>query len=266
MQTTSNYGLKKPDGTDPVDIADFNENANIIDAELKKRPTSTGNASDMVAGFSQASARANLVSGETLKTTFGKIMKWFADLKTGAFATVANNDTTTAAGYVADARAVKVHGDEIDTLDITLSAHKSGADHDSRYYTKWESDDSVQYLSKQINSQYETLTNRLMPTAGLAVNTGASGGYAYCDKYDRVVVTRICLSIVNKTGAFTNYSLANLPYTANGLAVGLVTSQNKGITFPVIVSENSNVLVLENKAVTPASNDWLWGNIVYISK
>lgn len=124
MQITSNYGLKKPDGTDPVDIADFNENANIIDAELKKRPTSTGNASDMVTGFSQASARVNLVSGETLKTTFGKIMKWFTDLKTGAFATVANNDTTTVAGYVADARIIKVHRDEIDALKKSVSEGK----------------------------------------------------------------------------------------------------------------------------------------------
>lgn len=35
--------------------------------------------------FSQAASRANLVSGETLKTSLGKIMKFFADLKTVAF-------------------------------------------------------------------------------------------------------------------------------------------------------------------------------------
>ena len=35
--------------------------------------------------FSQAGSRANIASGETLSTLFGKIMKWFADLKTVAF-------------------------------------------------------------------------------------------------------------------------------------------------------------------------------------
>ena len=35
MKYTGNYNLKKPDGTDVVNIEDFNENADIIDAELK---------------------------------------------------------------------------------------------------------------------------------------------------------------------------------------------------------------------------------------
>lgn len=35
MKTTTNYGLKKPDGTDVVNIDDFNSNADIIDAQLK---------------------------------------------------------------------------------------------------------------------------------------------------------------------------------------------------------------------------------------
>ena len=34
MQTTSNYDLKKPDGSDTVDIADLNYNADQIDAAL----------------------------------------------------------------------------------------------------------------------------------------------------------------------------------------------------------------------------------------
>lgn len=40
---------------------------------------------DTAIEFTQAASRANLVSGESIKTLFGKIMKWFADLKTVAF-------------------------------------------------------------------------------------------------------------------------------------------------------------------------------------
>lgn len=41
MKTTANYGLKKPEGTDVVDIQNFNDNADTIDAELKKRALTT---------------------------------------------------------------------------------------------------------------------------------------------------------------------------------------------------------------------------------
>lgn len=45
MLTTTNYGLKKPEGTDVVDIQNFNDNADIIDQALKKHDSSL---SDMV--------------------------------------------------------------------------------------------------------------------------------------------------------------------------------------------------------------------------
>lgn len=51
MQTTANYSLKKPDGTDVVNVQDFNDNADTIDTELKKRVLSNGigtkNSSDL---------------------------------------------------------------------------------------------------------------------------------------------------------------------------------------------------------------------------
>lgn len=161
MLTTGNYGLKKPEGTDPVDVQDFNENADIIDAELKKRPTATGNASDMTNTFVQAEMRADLVSGEALKTSLGKVMKWFSDLKTAAFAEVANNDSTAAEGYVADARVVKAHGDEIDMLQNALTAHKASGDHDGRYYT-----------SGQVNN---LLAGKIATTASCNKNWNWSG-------------------------------------------------------------------------------------------
>ena len=40
---------------------------------------------DQTPTFAQASTRANIISGEKLSTIFGKLMKWFVDLKTVAF-------------------------------------------------------------------------------------------------------------------------------------------------------------------------------------
>lgn len=73
MLLTSNYGLNKPEGTDPVDVQDFNENADIIDAELKKRPTTDGEASDMTVEFTEATQLAELTSNDSLKGLFGKL-------------------------------------------------------------------------------------------------------------------------------------------------------------------------------------------------
>ena len=141
MQLTPNYRLRKPAGTDPVEVQDLNDNMDVLDAEVAKKLDKTGDSSNVVSKFSPAPNRTNLTSGEKISASFGKIMKWFADLKTVAFSgkysdltekpsipsgsaascAVANNDTTTAAGFVADARIVKQHGDEIDKVNQDLA-------------------------------------------------------------------------------------------------------------------------------------------------
>lgn len=163
MQLTPNFRLRKPDGTDPVDVQDFNDNADVIDTNLAGKLDKTGDASNAVTKFTQAGSRANLTSGEKLSLSLGKAMKWFADLKTVAFSGsysdlsgkpsipsgtaascgVANNDTTTASGFVADARIVKTHGDEIDTLNQNLGGAKiihEGSGADVKYYAQLGAD------------------------------------------------------------------------------------------------------------------------------
>lgn len=241
-------------------------NVNLTKADIGLENVLNVSINDQTPTFTQSTAREAFKSGEKLSQILGKVSKWFADLKTGAFSTVVNNDTTTAGGYVADARIVRAHGTEIDNLNSVLATHRTSGDHDSRYYRKEEHDDSFAFLSKRISDDYNTLSGRMTPDAATATLTGASGGYVYCNKYDRVVTTRICIRVLNKTSAFTNYNIANLPYMANDLAVGMLVSQNNGLCFPATITGGTNVLVLENKTATPTSDDWLWGNIVYISK
>lgn len=73
MLLTSNFGLKKPEATDPVDVQDFNDNADIIDTELKKRPESDGSATNMTVEFSAATQLTELTSKDSLKGLFGKL-------------------------------------------------------------------------------------------------------------------------------------------------------------------------------------------------
>lgn len=99
-------------------------NVNLTKADIGLGNVLNVNTNDQAPTFTQATAREAFKSGEKLSQILGKVSKWFADLKTGAFSTVVNNDTTTAAGYVADARIVKVHGDEIDALKKSVSDGK----------------------------------------------------------------------------------------------------------------------------------------------
>ncbi len=85
MQTTTNYGLKKPEGNEFISIEDLNDNADEIDRLLEERLKKTGDASNTTNTFSQASTRVNLSTGEKISFSLGKIMKWFTDLKNVAF-------------------------------------------------------------------------------------------------------------------------------------------------------------------------------------
>ena len=101
--------------------------------------------------FVEQKERSNLAAKDKLPVIFGKLSKWYADLRPVAWSgsysdltnkptipegsaanyQVANNDTTEAEGFVADARIVRTHGLEIDGLSRDLggcSLEQDGVD------------------------------------------------------------------------------------------------------------------------------------------
>lgn len=139
MRLTEFFRLRMPDGTDPVNIEDFNDNFEVIDRELKKRISDDGSASDVTVGFEVAESRQPLKSGEKLSVLMGKAHRFFADLKTVAFSgkygdlserptlggaagyKVADNDTTNSSEFLTTARVAYEHGQEIDALSRDLT-------------------------------------------------------------------------------------------------------------------------------------------------
>lgn len=69
MLTTSNYGLKKPEGTDVVDIQNFNDNADIIDVKLKALNDSV---SDLIYSTAIGTATAITLTLPTLVNGYAK--------------------------------------------------------------------------------------------------------------------------------------------------------------------------------------------------
>ena len=121
MKTTTNLKMLLPEGKDPVNIGDLTGNFETLDTYLADVQKATSDASKMPVIFSQAADRQNIASTEMLSTIMGKIARFFSDIKAAAFCAIANNDNTTAEGYVADARIVKTHGDEIDALKTSTN-------------------------------------------------------------------------------------------------------------------------------------------------
>jgi hypothetical protein len=79
MKTTANYGLKKPEGTDVVDIQNFNDNADTIDTQLKKINDNAGALSSL-----------NTTAKNTLVAAINEVFQSGADVKSGTISAVNN--------------------------------------------------------------------------------------------------------------------------------------------------------------------------------
>lgn len=79
LSVIAETGVSVPEGANSDDMPALA--AALAGQKLDK----TGDGSDVTAAFTQAASRANIATGEKLSVIFGKLAKWFADLKTVAF-------------------------------------------------------------------------------------------------------------------------------------------------------------------------------------
>ena len=80
--------------------------------------------SEIAPEFSVAANRENIMTGESLPTLFGKIKKYFTDLKGHAFNDTVNNLTTSTTGSALDASQGNVLQEEIDDINSNLVEQK----------------------------------------------------------------------------------------------------------------------------------------------
>ena len=94
---------------------DVKGKANKTDVDNKLNSNSA--ISDTTVAFTEASVRENIVSNEKSSTLFGKVQKWFSDLKKVAFTGSYNdlidtpsNATTTINGLMSSSDKIKLNG------------------------------------------------------------------------------------------------------------------------------------------------------------
>lgn len=99
----------------------------VITESLKEKINNDGDASLATIAFSQATNLANIQSGDSLATAFGKLSKFCASFGDAAFCSAANNLNTTAAGSVLDARQGNVLDNKITQLNGKIPARYAGS-------------------------------------------------------------------------------------------------------------------------------------------
>lgn len=143
MKFTDIFKFKLFERTDPVDMKTVNENFESVE-KLFKGLDQVDNTSDCDKNVASAKKAECDGNGKNISETYLK--------KTA----VANNNTTTEAGFALDARQANPNVDgslakQISVLNDGLASHKSASDHDNRYYTKAQIDSKNDVFTKKIN-------------------------------------------------------------------------------------------------------------------
>ncbi len=233
MKTSTNLKLLLPEGKDPVNIGDITGDFEAIDTYLANMQTASGDASKNSVVFAQAADRQNIASTETLSTIMGKIAKFFTDIKAAAFCAIANNDTTTAEGYAADARIVKTHGDEIDALSAKTSTNE-----------------------KNISSLNSNLTNLSNSTANSISNLNSANTSRYTEngRIKVYVGSDQKLHFVDRDGADTalNFSRVYVDVTSDicnvDCGIGLYNPNNGNVNTYLSRKTYSNSFTIPKKS------------------
>lgn len=153
----------------------------LVDGKAENAPT-----------FSMAATRANIVSGETLSTLFGKISKWFDDLKTVAF-TNSYDDLTSKPTIGTGTLTLDQNGGNITSFSANATSNQTFSVITDKWHTMTSTVSSGQIsfsgIDDHANNGYEVFievtsssTNK-NPTATLNTISG-EGTYTMSVTYD----------------------------------------------------------------------------------
>lgn len=110
-------------GADAKNISEDTTHRFVSDDEKKSwngKMDPSGNASDSTVAFQQAASRANILTGEKMTGLFGKIAKWFSDLKNHSFADLIQNASTADTTRAVSAAVAKNLQDQITAQNTNM--------------------------------------------------------------------------------------------------------------------------------------------------
>ena len=187
---------------------------------------------DSVAEFSPAVNRENIRSGETYRVIFGKIMKYLSEVGNAAYVGMANNCTTTIAGFALDARQGKELMDRINELNRDLSAMNdngaiTGMDaREDGVYITYVPADGADPVSKKLGSNGITYLGDMPYTC--TQDYGDCTLLTFC--HQKTATQNVTIKNLNGSYNIKQIVPAHIGGTLCFLAIVDVTSLNKGAT------------------------------------
>ena len=214
--------------------------------------TVSGDTSNATEAFEVASTRENIKTGESHNVIFAKIAKFFGDLKNMAFVDsvgTANLDTTlttfynnaiqtsnvttstsiTAAGWVADARAIASLQNQINTINSNMVAHDiedSAAGHNSiwRFYDLTDAYNSGDFSKWVASGKFYNI----FPGCYIR-KTKVIDGVTYTNHIDIIAECDPYLGKWNGSNAYnTTHHVAIVPYDHLGTSYMNSTNTSEG--------------------------------------
>lgn len=159
MQTTVNYGLKKPEGTDVVNVNDFNANADIIDGKLKEY---SNQFADLIYPTAGGTATAITLTLPTLTNGYAKT--FIALANNGGSATTINGvplykpGTTTAPNLIAGKAYTVWYNSATPCFFIKASAEGSAVASNVLAGTTFSNDSDTGLPGAMVNNGAVTIT------------------------------------------------------------------------------------------------------------
>ncbi len=201
---------------------------------------------DSVAEFSPAVNRENIRSGETYRVIFGKIMKYFSEVGNAAYVGLANNCTTTIAGFALDARQGKELMDRINELNRDLSAMNdngaiTGMDaREDGVYITYVPADGADPVSKKLGSNGITYLGDMPYTC--TQDYGDCTLLTFC--HQKTATQNVTIKNLNGSYNIKQIVPAHIGGTLCFLAIVDVTSLNKGATIDTESSDTKRVFII----------------------
>ena len=256
---------------------DVKGKANKTDVDNKLNSNSA--ISDTTVAFTEASVRENIVSNEKSSTLFGKVQKWFSDLKKVAFTGSYNdlidtpsNATTTINGLMSSSDKIKLNGISSNAnnyIHPTTSGNKhipSGGS--SGQILKWSADGTAIWGTEKTYSNATTSSSGLMSASDktdldACVETLSAGASMFLSSIkspapaefefvETLSLSNLTLTgdvVFSNTGLFNGY--ASLTEITSGLNDILQKNVDNGFDFVYYMVHNTNSKRFEFSATDP---------------
>lgn len=217
-------------------------NINITKANIGLDNVENVAVNDAAPTFTQASTRTNIVSGEKLSILFGKIMKWFADLKTVAFSGSYNdlsdrptvgNATLTIQKNGTSVKTFTANATADVTANITVPTKTSDLTNDSGFIT---------------SSSLPTVNNATLTIQKNGTNVQTFTANQGTDATANITVPTKTSELTNDSGFTTNVGTVTSVATGAGLTGGTITGS--GTLKAKMKSETKSSLTAADKGST----------------